>query len=132
MPIPVSAFEGYQLWADTWDQTPSPIVALEDRIENIFADYIYPEEEIFVKYTKAISRIAKKLGGQRAQELLQDINFSQRQFSEGGLLVSNKIWIEKLLVWYYDPMYSFSLENRSPQIEFEGTSKEVLEYFKIY
>jgi SAM-dependent methyltransferase len=27
----VSAVEGYQLWADTWDTTPSPIVALEHR-----------------------------------------------------------------------------------------------------
>ncbi len=29
--IPVSALEGYALWADTWDATPSPIVALEQR-----------------------------------------------------------------------------------------------------
>ena len=29
--IRVSAREGYALWADTWDLTPSPIVALEQR-----------------------------------------------------------------------------------------------------
>jgi malonyl-CoA O-methyltransferase len=29
--IPVSAREGYALWAGTWDLTPSPIVALEHR-----------------------------------------------------------------------------------------------------
>jgi malonyl-CoA O-methyltransferase len=29
--ILVSAREGYALWADTWDTTPSPIVALEER-----------------------------------------------------------------------------------------------------
>jgi malonyl-CoA O-methyltransferase len=29
--IRVSAREGYELWADTWDATPSPIVALEYR-----------------------------------------------------------------------------------------------------
>jgi len=29
--IPISAAEGYQLWADTWDDTPSPIAALEHR-----------------------------------------------------------------------------------------------------
>ena len=29
--IPVSAAEGYRLWADTWDATPSPIAALEHR-----------------------------------------------------------------------------------------------------
>jgi malonyl-CoA O-methyltransferase len=27
----VSAIEGYQLWAETWDATPSPIVAVEHR-----------------------------------------------------------------------------------------------------
>jgi ubiquinone/menaquinone biosynthesis C-methylase UbiE len=29
--IPVSATEGYRLWADTWDTTASPIAALEHR-----------------------------------------------------------------------------------------------------
>ena len=31
-PIPVSPAEGYALWAATWDATPSPIVALEERL----------------------------------------------------------------------------------------------------
>jgi malonyl-CoA O-methyltransferase len=31
-PVRVSAREGYALWADTWDATPSPIVALEHRV----------------------------------------------------------------------------------------------------
>ena len=30
-PVPVSASEGYALWADTWDETPSPIAAVEER-----------------------------------------------------------------------------------------------------
>jgi SAM-dependent methyltransferase len=30
-PIPVPASTGYRLWADTWDETPSPIAALEHR-----------------------------------------------------------------------------------------------------
>ena len=32
VPIPVTANEGYRLWADSWDGTPSPIVALEERM----------------------------------------------------------------------------------------------------
>jgi malonyl-CoA O-methyltransferase len=32
MPIAVSAAEGYALWAATWDATPSPIVAVEERL----------------------------------------------------------------------------------------------------
>lgn len=106
-------------------------VALEDRIENIFADYIYSEVEIFDKYTNAVIKISKKLGGLRTQELLSDIKFSQQQFVAEGLLISNKIWIEKLLVWYYDPMYSYSLMNRKLGIEFEGGPQEVIEYLKL-
>lgn len=30
--IPVSASQGYALWAETWDDTPSPIAALEQRM----------------------------------------------------------------------------------------------------
>lgn len=102
--------------------------SLEDRIENIFSDYIFPEMTIFDKYSTAVSRIEKKLGGLRASELLHDLSFSRRQFLEQGLLVSNKIWIEKLLIWYYDPMYTYSFNNRKPQIEFEGNSKAVIEF----
>lgn len=105
-------------------------VPLEARIENIFEDYIYPESAIFQKYLDAINRIAKKLGGARSQELLADIKYSQTQFSELGLLESNRIWIEKLLVWYYDPMYTYSLTNRNPKIEFAGSDRETIEYLK--
>lgn len=106
------------------------LVPLEVRIENIFEDYIYPEAAIFQKYLDAITRISKKLGGVRSQELLSDIKYSQTQFSELGLLESNRIWIEKLLVWYYDPMYTYSLTNRNPKVEFEGSDRETIAYLR--
>lgn len=106
-------------------------VDIQERIENIYEDYIFPQEEIFDKYSRAVTKISKKLGGTRALELQNDLSFSRKQFLEEGLLVSNKIWIEKLLVWYYDPMYSFSLTNRNPNIEFEGLPKEIIEYLKL-
>jgi SAM-dependent methyltransferase len=31
-PATISAHDGYALWADSWDATPSPIVALEERM----------------------------------------------------------------------------------------------------
>ena len=105
-------------------------VPLEVRIENIFEDYISPEAAIFQKYIDAINRISKKLGGVRSQELLADLKYSQTQFSELGLLESNRVWIEKLLVWYYDPMYTYSLTTRQPKIEFEGSDRETIDYLK--
>ncbi|MEK6628660.1 MAG: tRNA 2-selenouridine(34) synthase MnmH [Bdellovibrionota bacterium] len=103
-------------------------VSLEERIENIFSDYIFPEAPIFDKYLAAVSRIEKKLGGKRTSELQQDLSFSKKQFQEQGLLVSNKIWIEKILTWYYDPMYTYSFDKRNPLIEFEGCTKDVINY----
>ena len=105
-------------------------IPLETRIGNIFEDYIYPEAAIFQKYIDATNRISKKLGGVRSQELLADLKYSQTQFSELGLLDSNRIWIEKLLVWYYDPMYTYSLNTRNPKIEFEGSDRETIEYLR--
>jgi malonyl-CoA O-methyltransferase len=44
--ISVSAVEGYQLWAETWDATPSPIVALEQRALLPWIDSLAPGRTI--------------------------------------------------------------------------------------
>ena len=45
-PIPVSAAEGYALWAETWDATPSPIVALEERLLMPWLEGLRPRRAI--------------------------------------------------------------------------------------
>lgn len=103
-------------------------VNLEQRVENIFDDYIKPDEKIFSKFIDAIQKITTRLGGLRAQEILSDIKKSQQLFLNQQELQSNKIWIEKLLVWYYDPMYTYSFNKRNPKIEFEGTHDQIFNY----
>ena len=46
--IRVSAQEGYALWADTWDATPSPIVALEHRALLPWILHLHPGRAIDV------------------------------------------------------------------------------------
>jgi len=46
--IPVSAAEGYELWADTWDSTPSPIAALEHRTLQPWIEALAPRRAIDV------------------------------------------------------------------------------------
>ncbi len=46
--IPVSAREGYELWADTWDATHSPIVALERRALAPWLAAMHPRRAIDV------------------------------------------------------------------------------------
>ena len=46
--IRVSAREGYALWADTWDATPSPMVALEQRALLPWIARLHPRRAIDV------------------------------------------------------------------------------------
>ena len=46
--IRVPAREGYALWADTWDATPSPIVALEHRVLLPWIARLHPRRAIDV------------------------------------------------------------------------------------
>src|SRR5437762_398638 len=64
--IPVSAREGYALWADTWDATPSPIVALEHRYLLPWIDGLHPGRAIDVgcgtgRWTERLSAIGVDL-----------------------------------------------------------------------
>jgi len=44
----VSAVEGYALWAGTWDATPSPIVALEQRLLLPWIERLHPRRAVDV------------------------------------------------------------------------------------
>jgi tRNA 2-selenouridine synthase len=87
-------------------------VNIEDRVETIYKDYILNSslglrQDItkFESFRHSVRMISQKLGGQRAQEILQDINNSQIDFEHNGTLDINRQWIRKLLCWYYDPLY---------------------------
>ena len=47
-PIAVSAAEGYRLWADSWDSTPSPIAALEHRALLPWIETVAPRRAVDV------------------------------------------------------------------------------------
>lgn len=111
---------------------------VESRVDSIFIDYISslindqtPQEvaiKLFTKYKTSVTKIQKKLGGLRAQELLADLQMCETDFLENKGIYKNKIWIEKLLVWYYDTMYLSSLATRDPEIEFKGSRAEVTSF----
>lgn len=119
----------------------SPVIwieeTLENRVENIFRDYIrepmFAKEtakvlDIFKRYKVSTSKISKKLGGLRTQELLGLISHSEQEFLMSQDLSSNKIWIEKLLIYYYDPMYLSSLDRRQVKVLFKGSRADCAEF----
>lgn len=116
----------------------SPVVVIEEplemRVENIFKDYILNTAigrgqleaavKVFERYIKSLTGIQKKLGGLRMREILKDLQIAEADFISRRGLDLNRVWIEKLLCYYYDPMYSGSLQQRSPKILFRGRRAE--------
>lgn len=120
------------------------------RIDNIFKDYIvdtaigHAHREtkrggeahrdqallVFENYKKALIAISRKLGGVRTQEVMADLETACLDFLERNEIQSNKIWIEKLLDYYYDPLYLRSFDRRQAKVLFTGSRNAVIEYLK--
>lgn len=120
----------------------SPVVwieeELEHRVQRIYQDYIlntaigfsltqknqeleHQAQLIFNYYQKSLQKILRKLGGLRFNEISTDLSLAQQAFMNHRDLSLNTIWIEKLLSYYYDPLYLKSLERRQVKILFRGT-----------
>jgi len=108
---------------------------LESRVQVIFDEYILKlvaknRFEDILNYQKAFQIIAKKLGHLRFQEVSADLLRAQSEMAESRNFELHKVWIEKILVWYYDPLYVESLNKRKPRIIFQGSREEALEFLR--
>ncbi|MBC7457891.1 MAG: tRNA 2-selenouridine(34) synthase MnmH [Bdellovibrionaceae bacterium] len=112
---------------------------LENRVNNIFQDYIHSimfEKEslivlnVFARYKNSVQNISKKLGGLRTLELLDLLQKAENEFLSSKNLDFNKEWIEKLLIYYYDPMYLNSLDSRQVNVLFKGSRSDCADFLK--
>lgn len=135
----------------------SPVIwidePLEVRVANVFDDYILnssigrsldstprcAEEndilrqqamQLFARYRQSLQAIHRKLGGLRTQEVMADLEKAEMDYLNQAELSSNKVWIEKLLQYYYDPMYLGSLDRRHVNILFKGTRAEAEKFIQ--
>ncbi|MEK2687869.1 tRNA 2-selenouridine(34) synthase MnmH [Bdellovibrio sp. GT3] len=112
----------------------------EQRVENIFNDYVagtaIGKRDVeaalgeFTKFKNAVKTISRKLGGLRAQEILNDLEFCEQDYLKHQKLDQNRVWIEKLLRYYYDPAYSQSFAKRNPKVLMRGRGEAVLSYIQ--
>ncbi|MCZ6828455.1 MAG: tRNA 2-selenouridine(34) synthase MnmH [Gammaproteobacteria bacterium] len=106
-------------------------VVLEDYIEDLGRRFVAAHGERGAqlhreKLLSDLSRIKKRLGGQRHSEVAQQM---QQAFAEqhcSGRLELHRSWIETLLVQYYDPMYEYQLSKREDQVQGRGNSEEII------
>jgi len=150
--LPASFFEHMRNSAIIWVDEP-----LETRVDSIFEDYILATPIgqalqarrgtqllsstteiqailnqhallLFDKYAHALQAISKKLGGVRFQEISQDLENARSSFVNRSEIQTNKIWIEKLVKYYYDPLYLSSLQRRQVNPVFKGSRQAVMDY----
>lgn len=110
---------------------------LESRVQVTFEDYILNSPmgagageaglETFSRYRKSLQGISRKLGGLRFAEVEKDLQEAEQAYQKGDL-EPNRVWIRKLLEFYYDPLYFISLDRRSPKTLFRGSRAEVLSW----
>lgn len=145
--LPTALFESMRtsevIWVDE---------AFDKRVENIFDDYILQtsiglaheniprcaeESDIFMQqalalfkhYRSATLAIQRKLGGLRAQEVLEVLDSAESAFVNRNSLDDNRHWISLLLKYYYDPLYLSSLERRQVKVKFKGSFADCQSYF---
>ena len=109
----------------------APIVLLdvdvEDRIDNIYREYVVEADDPEPHLTAALSRIERRLGGVRYRELaaLLDAAFHADASGRGD---AHRVWIRRLLEYYYDPMYDYQLAGKKDRVVMRGNPREVTDY----
>lgn len=117
---------------------------LEIRTNTILNDYIRENlrefQEIdpalgFTRFSQyllgSLARIQRRLGGDRYQEVVADMQEALRIQADCGDTDAHAVWIIKLLQHYYDPMYAYQLSKRQAIICFEGSGEEFLAWAQV-
>lgn len=115
---------------------------LETRVELILQDYVIdmsracmdrdgPEAgfAVFREFLLgALSRIRKRLGGLRHQQLEKVMTAALDAQQRHGDLDDHREWIRTLLNDYYDPMYDYQISRKERPVVIRGSFDELLEW----
>ena len=79
-----------------------------------------------------LARIQKRLGGDRYKQVKQCFEAALKLFFKDGSTTEFHDGIKILLEQYYDPMYRYQIQNKNPEVIFEGPEAEFLEWAETY
>lgn len=113
----------------------------QNRVETTFIEYVIEAQQMYEdagyedSFTawkediqRAMDRIVKRIGSERHKQVCNLFEDAVNEQTRSGSLDAYKEWVEYLLSEYYDPMYDYQIEKRSDQIDFRGSSEEILSY----
>ena len=131
---------------ETMRRSPLALIRapLETRTNTILNDYIrenlreFQELDPALGFTRfsqyllgSLSRIERRLGGDRYKEIAGDMQEALRRQANCGDTDAHAVWIVKLLQHYYDPMYAYQLNKRQAIVSFEGSGEEFLAWAQV-
>ncbi|MCP4488586.1 MAG: tRNA 2-selenouridine(34) synthase MnmH [Gammaproteobacteria bacterium] len=109
----------------------------EDYILNAWPQYqLHHAEQAREKFSafvlENLSRIQKRLGGERYKQVTSCFQSALPEFFTSGKVEAFYDGITILLEQYYDPMYRYQLANKEAEIIFEGAADEYLQWVQAY
>lgn len=125
-----------------------PLVILDTpaelRVQNTFREYVVESQQEYIRafgeqngfsrwfdgISDGIGRIAKRLGGQIYNEVVQQLEHARMVQQSRGEMEQHKEWIRSLLRHYYDPMYDYQIDLKHEKIVFCGNTEAVLDYLR--
>ena len=114
-------------WFEQMQQAPLLLleVDIQRRVANICREYVDAELEagtppstLQSRYQAALDRIKRRLGGKRHAEVSGEL---AQSFANGN----HAPWIERLLIWYYDPMYDYQLQQKQQRVIARGDANTI-------
>ena len=117
-------------WHALMQQAPLLLleVDLDTRCANICREYVdeplgqgLDPAALHSRYENALQRIEKRLGNLRKKQISQLLDAA---FAGGD----HQSWIERLLSWYYDPMYDYQLRNKIERVAVRGSAEQLLTF----
>lgn len=115
--------------------------SLASRVDVVIADYVVDLGERYQarfaeegsqmharKLQDDLSRIRKRLGGERYQQVSALMSDAFAAQWSSGDLSGHRAWITRLLEDYYDPMYEYQLQQREGRVLFRGDRPAVVNW----
>ena len=113
--------------------------SLDDRIDIVIEDYVIDLGRHYAdihgepgaalhrdKMQQDLTRIGKRLGGQRLQQVSELMDEAFRQQWRNADLDGHRAWVAVLLEQYYDPMYEYQFSRREGERLFLGDRDAVV------
>ena len=112
----------------------APIALLDveyaQRVDNIYQEYVLDAVESEEHLPIRLARIEPRLGGVRYREVAELMRSAFEATDPDEQRATHHRWIERLLRYYYDPMYDYQLKGKMDRVVVRGGVDEIAAYLR--